>query len=51
MSDAQTIRRLPDWRQYIIYLGFVAVFVFFAVTLGLKGFLDANNLLTESVVG
>ncbi|MCB1379505.1 MAG: ABC transporter permease [Alphaproteobacteria bacterium] len=45
MSDAQTTRRLPDWRQYIIYLGFVAVFVFFAITLGHKGFLDANNLL------
>ena len=34
-----------DWRQYIIYLGFLGVFVLFAVTLGHKGFLDTNNLL------
>ena len=37
--------RFGDWRQYIIYLGFVGVFVFFAITLGHKGFLDTNNLL------
>ena len=34
-----------DWRQYIIYIGFVVVFVFFAVTLFDKGFLNATNLL------
>ncbi len=34
-----------DWRQYIIYLGFLGVFVLFAITLGHKGFLDTNNLL------
>ena len=47
MSDttAPTSARFGDWRQYIIYLGFVGVFVFFAITLGHKGFLDTNNLL------
>lgn len=34
-----------DWRQNIIYIGFVGVFIFFAITLGHKGFLDTNNLL------
>ena len=47
MSDitVPTSARFGDWRQYIIYLGFVGVFVFFAITLGHKGFLDTNNLL------
>jgi ribose transport system permease protein len=36
---------LKDWRQNIIYIGFVGVFIFFAITLGHKGFLDTNNLL------
>jgi ribose transport system permease protein len=34
-----------SWRQNIIYLGFVAIFIFFAATLYNKGFLDPNNLL------
>ena len=38
------IREL-DWRRYVIYIGFVVVFLFFAVTLGNQGFLSANNLL------
>jgi ribose transport system permease protein len=33
------------WRQNIIYVGFVVVFLFFAITLGGKGFLDPNNIL------
>jgi ribose transport system permease protein len=36
---------LADWRQYIIYIGFVVIFLVFAVTLGERGFLDPNNLL------
>jgi ribose transport system permease protein len=36
---------LGNWRQNIIYIGFVGIFIFFAVTLGHKGFLDTNNLL------
>ena len=34
-----------DWRQYIIYIGLLIVFVGFAVTLGDKGFLKSENLL------
>ncbi|HEY8869315.1 MAG TPA: ABC transporter permease, partial [Candidatus Limnocylindrales bacterium] len=34
-----------DWRQYIIYIGFLSVFVVFAVTLSGKGFLTPTNLL------
>lgn len=34
-----------DWRQYVIYIGFVVLFVFFAVALGDRGFLGTNNLL------
>jgi ribose transport system permease protein len=33
-----------DWRRYVIYIGFVVVFLFFAVLLGDEGFLSANNL-------
>ena len=36
---------LTNWRQNIIYIGFVGIFIFFAITLGHKGFLDTNNLL------
>jgi ribose transport system permease protein len=36
---------LTNWRQNIIYIGFVGIFIFFAITLGHKGFLDSNNLL------
>ena len=28
-----------DWRRYVIYIGFVIVFLFFAITLGGDGFL------------
>ena len=34
-----------SWRQNIIYFGFVAVFIFFAVTLHDRGFTDPLNLL------
>jgi ribose transport system permease protein len=33
------------WRQNIIYVGFAVVFIFFAVTLSGRGFLDPNNIL------
>ena len=33
------------WRQYVIYLGFVAIFAIFSFALFDKGFLDPNNLL------
>jgi ribose transport system permease protein len=38
-------RLKADWRQYVIYAGFVVIFIFFSITLSDKGFLDANNLL------
>src|ERR1044072_5561280 len=38
------IREL-DWHRYVIYIGFVVVFLFFAVLLRDQGFLSANNLL------
>ncbi|HEV7992369.1 MAG TPA: ABC transporter permease [Gemmatimonadaceae bacterium] len=34
-----------DWRRYIIYIGVVVVFLFFAVLLRDQGFLSRNNLL------
>lgn len=34
-----------DWRRYVIYIGFVVVFAFFAILLRDQGFLSANNLL------
>lgn len=34
-----------SWRQNIIYFGIVAVFIFFAITLGDRGFTQPQNLL------
>lgn len=34
-----------DWRQYVVYFGFLALFVVFAITLGDSGFLTQSNLL------
>ncbi len=47
MSDRLSLAALKgfDWRQYIIYIGFLIVFVVFALTLGGKGFLTPTNLL------
>lgn len=52
MSKAVTALRsaLPggffaNWRQNIIYIGFVVIFLIFALTLNDKGFLNPNNLL------
>lgn len=36
---------LANWRQNIIYIGFVVIFIVFAVALHDKGFLNPNNLL------
>lgn len=43
-SIASTLAGI-DWRRYVIYIGFVVVFLFFAVLLGNQGFLSATNLL------
>jgi ribose transport system permease protein len=47
LSDRLSLKRSGsfDWRQYIIYIGFLVVFAIFAVTLGEKGFLSPTNLL------
>lgn len=34
-----------NWRQNIIYIGFVIIFIAFALTLNDRGFLNPNNLL------
>ena len=36
---------VQDWRQYVVYAGFLIIFLFFAITLQDRGFLHANNLL------
>ncbi len=37
--------RRADWRNYVIYAGFLLIFALFAITLNSKGFLTGNNLL------
>ena len=48
-GDGSTPRRNPlgrlDWRRYTIYIGFVVVFLLFAVLLRDEGFLTSTNLL------
>jgi ribose transport system permease protein len=34
-----------DWNKYIVYIAFVAVFIFLSLWLGGRGFLSANNVL------
>jgi ribose transport system permease protein len=48
VTFSRSIRRLVarfDWRQNLIYVGFAAIFVIFAITLGDRGFLTSDNLL------
>lgn len=48
MADATTTPMggfFTNWRQNIIYIGFVLIFVIFALTLSQKGFLNPTNLL------
>ncbi len=44
-APRKTLSALSNWRNYIIYIGFVAIFLVFAVTLGDGVSLDPNNLL------
>ena len=45
-ATTPAIRRLlRSWRRGVIYIGFVAIFIFFSVTLSDQGFLDPDNLL------
>ncbi|GAB2566248.1 ABC transporter permease [Gracilibacillus alcaliphilus] len=34
-----------DWRNYIVYIAFIGIIIYFAVTIGDQGFLTVNNLL------
>ncbi len=43
LSQPRTIR--IDVRQYLVYIGFAALFLFFAITLRDSGFTNPNNLL------
>ena len=43
-TPASAPRRI-DWRDYVVYIGFVVIFVAFAIGLGQYGFLSGNNLL------
>ena len=45
VTGSKSLGPLANWRDYIIYIGFVAIFLVFAATLGERGFLDPNNLL------
>jgi ribose transport system permease protein len=38
-------RILADWRQYVVYAGFLVIFAAFAGALHDRGFLEPNNLL------
>ncbi|MGH3449248.1 MAG: ABC transporter permease [Haloechinothrix sp.] len=44
-SRVATALKMVDWRQYVIYIVFVVIFVSFAVTLYDQGFLTSTNLL------
>lgn len=44
-STAGSIRRTFDWRKYIVYFAFAAVFIIFSVTLYDQGFLSSMNLM------
>jgi ribose transport system permease protein len=43
-STASWIRNV-NWRQYIVYIAFVGVFIYFSITLSDSGFLTVNNIL------
>jgi ribose transport system permease protein len=45
VQGAKTGARRLDLREYFIYIGFVAIFAFFSITLFNRGFLTGNNLM------
>ena len=48
MTEAQSLRntlRGLDWRRYVIYIGFVVVFLIFSAMLHNEGFLSSTNLM------
>lgn len=44
MSALDSIRRQINLQHYVVYLGFLAIFLFFAITLSDDGFLTTRNL-------
>jgi ribose transport system permease protein len=44
-APALNLLKRFEWQKNIIYIGFVAVFILFAITLGDSGFTHPNNLL------
>src|SRR3954467_4061118 len=44
VPDARPAARRFHWRDYTVYIAFVALFVVFAITLSDDGFLASNNL-------
>ena len=45
MQSNKAIKKNIQWDKYMVYLIFVGVFLVFAVVLGNKGFLSANNII------
>lgn len=49
MSAKPAAKKSPsfgfEWRQYVVYIGFVLVFIVFAIVLRNEGFLSSGNLL------
>lgn len=41
----QSLTSNINWRQYIVYIAFAVVFIFFGITLSSEGFLTTGNLL------
>ncbi|WP_419911662.1 ABC transporter permease [Hoeflea sp.] len=44
MDWLKSVRQSFDLQQYVVYLGFLAIFLFFAITLSDDGFLTTRNL-------
>ncbi|MED4600535.1 ABC transporter permease [Paenibacillus validus] len=44
-SSGVSLLRQFNWRQYIVYLAFIGVLIYFSVTLSDEGFLTTNNIL------
>lgn len=44
-APALNLLKRFEWQKNIIYIGFIAVFILFAITLGDSGFTHPNNLL------
>jgi ribose transport system permease protein len=45
VTNSLSVLKDFKWRQYIVYFAFIAVLIYFAITLQNDGFLTTNNLL------